>query len=210
MLQFFHDMYMGMKTFLAGMRVTGSYLKDSNLKPKETITTIEYDGTASLAKNVKVAERFRGHLSADISKCGGCRNCMRACPVDCIWLDTEKTETNKPRISRFDIDLLKCMYCGQCVGACPTGALSMTKEWWGASFRDDDPANQQGQIRHLGLGYYTPEERAAIERKRLEALEAKKAAAAAAAKKKAEEAAQAAAPATPQPGEPAQPTPPAP
>jgi len=180
--QFFQDVYLGVRTFLAGMRVTGAYLKNANLNPKETITTIAYDGSASLAKGVKVAERFRGHIHLQGSNCIGCKSCMKVCPIDCIWVDTEKSETGKLHVSRFDVDQLKCMYCGQCVRACPTGGLVMTKEWWGATFHSDDGTNLHGQLKSFGAGYYTPMEKLEIERKRLEIAEAKKMAAAAAAK----------------------------
>jgi formate hydrogenlyase subunit 6/NADH:ubiquinone oxidoreductase subunit I len=200
MHQFMKDIYDGMKTFMVGMKVTGSYLKDSNLREKETVTTIDYDGSMTMAKDVKVSDRFRGHLHNDVDKCIMCDACTKACPIDCFWLDAEKTETNKLRGSRFDIDLLKCMYCGLCVFACPTGSLTMTKEWWGSTFAGEGGDNLHGQIRRFGVGYYTPEQKVDVERKRLEALEARKKAAAAAvaakaaaeAKRKAEEAAKAA------------------
>ena len=201
MIQFMQDIYDGMKTFMVGMKVTGGYLKDSNLKEKETVTTIDYDGTMTLAKDVHVADRFRGHLHNDIERCIVCKACATACPIDCFWIDGEKTESNKLRPSRFDIDLLKCMYCGLCVFACPTGCLTMTKEWWGATFNNSDGTNLHGQLRQFGVGYYSPDQKQQVEKKRFEAAEAKKKAAAAAAaakaaaeaKKKAEAAAAAAA-----------------
>lgn len=201
MIQFMQEIYDGMKTFMVGMKVTGGYLKDSNLKEKETVTTIDYDGTMTMARDVKLADRFRGHLHNDIERCIVCKACAKACPIDCFWIDGEKTESNKLRPSRFDIDLLKCMYCGLCVFACPTGCLTMTKEWWGSTFNNADGTNLHGQLKHFGVGYYTPEQKTEVEKKRFEAAEAKKKAAAAAAaakaaaeaKKKAEAAAAAAA-----------------
>jgi len=201
MIKFMQEIYDGMKTFMVGMKVTGGYLKDSNFHEKETVTTITYDGSMTMARDVKVADRFRGHLHNDIERCIVCKACATACPIDCFWIDGEKTESNKLRPSRFDIDLLKCMYCGLCVFACPTGCLTMTKEWWGATFNESDGTNLHGQLRNFGVGYYTPEQKTHVEKKRLEAAEAKKKAAAAAAaakaaaeaKKKAEAAAAAAA-----------------
>ena len=58
MFQFFEDVYLGVKTFLAGMKVTGTYLKNANLHPKETITTIAYDGTAALAQGRQSGRAF--------------------------------------------------------------------------------------------------------------------------------------------------------
>ena len=174
------DIYDGMKSFMAGMKVTGAYLKDSNFNPRETVTTIDYDGTLTMAKQVKVAERFRGHLHNDAGKCITCDACAKACPIDCFYIDGERTETNKIRPSRFDIDLLKCMYCGLCVFACPTGSLTMTKEWWGATFKGEGGNNLHGHLKSFGMGYYTPEQKIEVGRKRAEAAEARKKAAAAA------------------------------
>ena len=191
MIKFMNDIYDGMKTFMVGMKVTGGYWKDSNMHEKETVTTIDYDGSMTMARDVKVADRFRGHLHNDIERCIVCKACATACPIDCFWIDGEKTESNKLRPSRFDIDLLKCMYCGLCVFACPTGCLTMTKEWWGATFNTADGTNLHGQLRTFGVGYYSPEQKQVVEKKRIEAAEAKKKVAAAAAAAKAAAAAEA-------------------
>src|SRR5579862_9705191 len=191
MVKFMQEIYDGMKTFMVGMKVTGGYLKDTNLHEKDTVTTITYDGSMTMAHDVNVADRFRGHLHNDVERCIVCKACATACPIDCFWIDGEKTESNKLRPSRFDIDLLKCMYCGLCVFACPTGCLTMTKEWWGATFNEADGTNLHGQLRQFGVGYYTPEKKQDVEKKRFEAAEAKKKAAAAAAAAKAAAAAEA-------------------
>src|SRR5436190_13299933 len=205
MIQFMQEIFDGMKTFMSGMKVTGGYLVDANKKSTrdESVITIDYDGSEALAKDVKLADRFRGHLHNDIERCIVCKACAVACPIDCFWIDGEKTESNKLRPSRFDIDLLKCMYCGLCVFACPTGCLTMTKEWWGATFNNDDGTNLHGQLRKFGVGFYTPEKKAEVERKRIEAGEAKKKAAAAAAAAKAAAAVKTAAAAKPIPPVPA-------
>ena len=174
MIKFMQDIYDGMKTFMVGMKVTGGYWKDSNMHEKETVTTIDYDGSMTMARDVKVADRFRGHLHNDIERCIVCKACATACPIDCFWIDGEKTESSKQRPSRFDIDLLKCMYCGLCVFACPTGCLTMTKEWWGATFNTADGTNLHGLLRRFGVGYYSPEQKQVVEKKRLEAAELKK------------------------------------
>jgi formate hydrogenlyase subunit 6/NADH:ubiquinone oxidoreductase subunit I len=187
------EIYDGLKTFMVGMKVTAAYLKDANRKATagQVTTTIPYDGTMTLARDVKLSPRFRGHLHNDIERCIVCKACAKACPIDCFWIDGEKNEAGKLRPSRFDIDLLKCMYCGLCVVACPTGCLTMTKEWWGATFNEADGTNLHGQLRNFGVGYYTPEKKQEVEKKRIEAAEAKKKAAAAAAAAKAAAAAEA-------------------
>ncbi len=206
MIDFVKDIYDGVKTFMVGMKVTGGYLKDNMLKENVggqvdvdmAPNTIEYDGTVEKALEVKVADRFRGHLHNDVERCIVCKNCAKACPIDCFWIDGERTPANKWRPSRFDIDILKCMYCGLCVFACPTGCLTMTKEWWGstAAGTPDGTGGRQnlhGLLREFGVGYYGTEEKESVERKRaVMAEEKKKKAAEIQAKKKAAAAAAAA------------------
>ncbi|MFH0938160.1 MAG: 4Fe-4S binding protein [Planctomycetota bacterium] len=179
-MSYVREIYTGLKTFMIGMKVTATYLKNANRRAtaSQVTTTVAYDGTPTLAREVKLSPRFRGHLHNDIERCIGCKACAKVCPIDCFWIDNEKTETNKQRISRFDIDQLKCMYCGLCVTACPTESLTMTKEWWGATFAGEGGTNLHGQLRRYGVGYFTPEQKAEVEKKRIEAAEAKKKAAA--------------------------------
>ncbi|MGH7144045.1 MAG: 4Fe-4S binding protein, partial [Planctomycetota bacterium] len=110
----------------------------------------------------KVHGRFRGHLHNDVDRCIVCMACANACPIDCFYIFSEKTATNKLRCSQFDIDLVKCIYCELCVRACPTSCLSMTNDWWGATY---DPT--KGLV-HYGVGFFTPEERAEAEHEREE------------------------------------------
>jgi formate hydrogenlyase subunit 6/NADH:ubiquinone oxidoreductase subunit I len=179
MRQFLGDIYEGMRTFLVGMKVTGRYLFDNTrLSPKD-VTTVTYDGTEAEARKVVVAERFRGHLHNDIQRCIVCKQCARICPVECFWIEGERTEASRQRPSRFEIDLLRCMYCGLCVTVCPTHCLTMTREWWGAT-RAGTPdsrggrRNLHGLLREFGVGFYTPEQKEEVERKRLAAEEARR------------------------------------
>lgn len=220
MIDFLKDIYDGMKTFMVGMKVTGGYLKENmvreGLMQAQTDVdiapnTVEYDGTVEKALLVPVSDRFRGHLHNDIERCIVCKNCAKACPIDCFWIDGEKNESNKLRPSRFDIDILKCMYCGLCVFACPTGCLTMTKEWWGSQRANAGDSkggrnNLHGLIREFGVGYYSPEKKLEVEKKRFEIAELKKRKAAEEAAKKAAAAAAAkaaAAAAAPKPATPA-------
>ena len=199
MIDFVKDIYDGMKTFMVGMKVTGGYLRENmitenfsgNTHVDLAPNTVAYDGTVEKSLQVQVADRFRGHLHNDVERCIVCMNCAKACPIDCFWIDGEKTESNKLRPSRFDIDILKCMYCGLCVFACPTGCLTMTKEWWGSQRAGTTDsrgahANLHGMLREFGVGYFPPDQKLAVEMKRLEIAEVKK-------KKAAEEAAKKAA-----------------
>jgi NAD-dependent dihydropyrimidine dehydrogenase PreA subunit len=191
MVQFVTEVYEGLRTFMIGMKVTGFHLKD-NLRPNpKGVTTIPYDGTADEAGKVQVAERFRGNLVLDTERCGGCRNCMRVCPIDCFWIEVERT-AGKQRVSRFDVDILRCMYCGLCVMNCPTKCLRFSQDWGGSVAALKPGADERERegclLHHFGKGFLSEAEKLEIERQRRSGDEARKKAAEEAAAKKAAEA----------------------
>lgn len=81
---------------------------------------------------------IRSRLHVDIDDCIGCLKCARACPVDCIHIDTVKVDKEvdlgvtsngtKKRllVPRFDIDLSECCYCNLCTYPCPESCIYMT------------------------------------------------------------------------------------
>lgn len=86
-------------------------------------------------------ETARSKLYVDIDDCIGCKLCERACPVNCIEIETVqatsdvdlgKTSTGNPKrfwVTRFNIDMSKCMYCDLCVPPCPTDCIYMVPEY---------------------------------------------------------------------------------
>ena len=81
---------------------------------------------------------IRTRLHVDIDDCIGCLQCVRACPVDCIKIDTIKapkgmdlgTTSNgtalRLLVTRFDIDMAECCYCDLCTYPCPEECIFMT------------------------------------------------------------------------------------
>ena len=88
---------------------------------------------------------IRSRLHVDIDDCIGCLKCERACPVDCIKINTVKVPnrgedipnirhkgitsfgTRKAMVvTRFDIDMTECCYCNLCTYPCPEECIFMT------------------------------------------------------------------------------------
>jgi NADH-quinone oxidoreductase subunit I len=75
---------------------------------------------------VPVQPRYRGFHRFDLTTCIGCDRCVRACPVDCIYIEKEKNPVGKGlRVNSFVIDYTKCMFCALCVDPCPVDCIFM-------------------------------------------------------------------------------------
>lgn len=116
----------GIRTTAAGLRVTIPYIW------RRPVTT-QYPH-----QRLELPERTRNRLYVNMDDCIGCDQCARACPVNCIEIETAKaigddtpgiTSQGKKKalwVTKFDIDIAKCCYCGLCVYPCPTECIWMT------------------------------------------------------------------------------------
>ncbi len=185
MKEYINNIWTGLITVFIGMRVTFKHL----FVPA---VTIQYPD-----EKLTLPQRERNRLYVNMDDCIGCDQCARACPVDCITIETVKslpsedlgkTSNGKKKVlwvTQFDIDIAKCCYCQLCVFPCPTECIYMTDVY---EFSEYTRGNLLYDFTTL-----TPQEK--VEKKenfaKLEAEKAaqKAAAAAEAAKKKAEAAA---------------------
>ncbi len=131
---YFSDIYKGLSTVFIGMRLTFKHLFTPAV-------TIQYPDV-----KLQMPERTRNRLYVNIDDCIGCDQCSKACPVDCITIETIKATPdadlgttsggNKKRlyVPVFDIDIAKCCYCGLCVYPCPTECIVMTDVYEFAEF----------------------------------------------------------------------------
>lgn len=192
----------GVLSCAEGLAVTFRYLV--HLPGPFRPTTIRYDGTRETRSTLDLAPRFRGHLYNDVARCIACGACVRACPLDVIWLETERDENDKLRPSRYDVDAARCMVCALCVPVCPTDCLTTSPVFEiegehrgrrllarvrreelsrrlapGEEYREDPDGDSL--VARYGLGFYPPEEAARVAAAR-EEKKRKKAGAATAAK----------------------------
>lgn len=116
-MKYFRDIFEGIWTAIVGLGITIKYLFTPSV-------TVQYPD-----ERIAVSPNFRGRFHLKLDKCTGCQACARACPVDCILIETKRGEDKKLKILKFDVDVTKCMFCGLCVEACPVASLEMGQEY---------------------------------------------------------------------------------
>ena len=138
MKQYLKNSFDGIWTVLVGMKITFKHL----FKPA---VTIQYPDV-----KLPMADRARNRLYVNMDDCIGCDQYARACPVDCITIDTVKslptddlgvTSNGKKKalwVTKFDIDIAKCCYCQLCVFPCPTECIYMTDVYEFSEFERED------------------------------------------------------------------------
>ena len=138
MKEYLKNTWLGIWTVLVGMKITFKHLFTPSV-------TIQYP-------DVKVAlpERVRNRLYVNMDDCIGCDQCARACPVECIEIETVKslptedlgkTSNGKQKalwVTKFNIDIAKCCYCQLCVFPCPTECIYMTDAYEFSEFDRND------------------------------------------------------------------------
>ena len=139
--QYFINIYDTVKTMLSGMSLTMKHMR----KKKELVATMQYPNEKwpiperNIGFDNSEYNVIRSRLHVDIDDCIGCLQCEKACPVDCIKIDTlkpskgsdfdcGKTSNDSPKkmlVPRFTIDMSECMYCNLCVYPCPEECIYM-------------------------------------------------------------------------------------
>ncbi len=160
MSQWLKDIWEGVSTVLIGMRITWRHLFTRKV-------TLHYP-----EERWQLPPRSRMRLFMKYEDCIGCGQCVRACPVTCIYLKAEKRAPTAPAIYAangqpikldvqvFDIDMSLCCYCNLCTYPCPTDCIYMTPEYEfastdltqhlyhfakkGAKFLTEDPKKKAG------------------------------------------------------------------
>jgi len=139
--KYFKNIWLGFYTIGIGMKITFSHLFTRAV-------TIQYPD-----ERLQLPERERNRLFVNMDDCIGCDQCARACPVNCIYLETIKavpgdivgrtgvTSNGKKKalfVPTFTIDIAKCCYCQLCVFPCPTECIYMTDVFEFSEYRREN------------------------------------------------------------------------
>ena len=147
MKRYFTDIWATLTTILGGMGITLVHL----IRARNDNVTLQYpeERWPRPERNIGFEHSnynvIRSRLHVDMDDCIGCLKCERACPVDCIKIETEKAPnrgedikdiqhigitTNGTKkalvVTRFDIDMTECCYCNLCTYPCPEECIFMT------------------------------------------------------------------------------------
>jgi NADH-quinone oxidoreductase subunit I len=187
MSQYINTIKTGVSTVLTGLGITWKhFLNATNRKGDAGIAEDQYfdqvDGLCTLQYPTEAIPtpgfaRYRLHNESD--DCIACDQCAKACPVNCITIESFKatpddieelgttSDGTKKRLwlPVFDIDMAKCMYCGLCTYPCPTECITMTP------VHDFSEFDRDHMIYHFGN---MTKEQAAFKRKKLEEFNEKK------------------------------------
>lgn len=128
--QYFRNISLAVSTIITGMAVSLRHVRRKDV-------TLQYP-----EQRDDLPPRSRMSLFMNSDECIACNQCARACPVDCIYIESEKREKGEAipltiveekkkalRLTKFEIDMSLCCYCSLCVDPCPTHCLYMTPEF---------------------------------------------------------------------------------
>lgn len=143
MKRYFLDIWETVSTVAAGMVITFRHLFQPAVTQQYTADELpgeRWRSPLDIPKD-ELMDRTRMRLHVKIEDCIGCKQCERACPVDCIHIANEKRSREAPPIFaadgtaikqtvvQFDIDMSLCCYCQLCVFPCPTDCIEMTPNY---------------------------------------------------------------------------------
>lgn len=116
MSTYFSDLRDAIISSLKGMSVTIKHLFS---KP----VTVQYPD-----ERLPVPKSYLGRHKLEQSGCKSCNVCIKACPVDCLQIESER-HGKVIEWKSFTVNYGTCMFCGLCVDACPSGGLIMTQDF---------------------------------------------------------------------------------
>jgi formate hydrogenlyase subunit 6/NADH:ubiquinone oxidoreductase subunit I len=186
MSNYFKNIYDGVATAAVGMNITLKHLFGKKV-------TMQYPEIYHPIHSGDMPKNSRNRIFVDMDGCDGCDGCARACPVNCITVETSKVtpgdnapdlnngKKRKTWVLKHEIDFAKCCFCSLCTEACPTNAIYMTQEFEYSSYDKNDliynfapfTEEEANALKQKYVDYQEQQKREKAEKKKAEA-EAKK------------------------------------
>jgi NADH-quinone oxidoreductase subunit I len=127
-LGYFSELWDGIRTTAQGLKLTTSVFGRAVTQGSYTLQYPEE--TLPIDKVT-----HRGIHEYDVDRCISCEACAKACPVDCIYIESAPDAKGKPTkgkaaiMTRFDIDYSKCLFCSLCVPPCPSECIQLGERY---------------------------------------------------------------------------------
>ncbi|MFC1600870.1 4Fe-4S binding protein [Candidatus Sumerlaeota bacterium] len=113
---YWRTVWSGITTTCLGLTLTGRYLF------RRPVTRLYPEARPP------IPDGHRGLHCYEIDKCTACMACLKACPVDCIEVESEGKGKNA-EVKAYRVDYAKCLFCNLCCEACPTDCLWLGPDW---------------------------------------------------------------------------------
>ena len=144
---YFKNIVDNVTSIAIGMKITLKYCF------QKTVTVQYPEQHLSLRPALSRHPRVRGRQVHRL------RQCAKACPVDCIYIDkTAPRKIDKKtgkaaggELVRYAIDYSKCLFCALCTEPCPTDCIHMGKLHDLSSYTREDVVVEFAELDKQGL-----------------------------------------------------------
>jgi formate hydrogenlyase subunit 6/NADH:ubiquinone oxidoreductase subunit I len=101
-----------------------AYLRGMDRRHKPMVEL--YPDIISARTSEDLFPKTKGFLDNDLNACTGCEDCISACPVSALSIESSSRIDGSVDVSSFKIDLGRCFSCSICVEICPVNSLTHT------------------------------------------------------------------------------------